>query len=81
MSHKAISQQIPLYTNALQHNLVKVLTERGPLTRKELVAILNTPRTTIYDNLLKLKKRKFVERFEKHNGKRGRPYIFWQIKS
>ena len=37
-------------------------------------------RTTIYDNLVKLEKRKLVENFSKSNGKRGRPPTFWKIK-
>lgn len=37
-------------------------------------------RTTIYDNLAKLEKRKLVEKFSRSNGKRGRPLIFWKCK-
>lgn len=37
-------------------------------------------RTTIYDNLVKLQKRKFIEQFSENNGKRGRPLVFWKIK-
>ncbi|MFX1408720.1 MAG: MarR family transcriptional regulator [Promethearchaeota archaeon] len=64
----------------IQYNLIKTLARSGPLTRKELVNQLRTPRTTIYDNLLKLQKRKMVEKFSRNDGKRGRPLIFWKIK-
>lgn len=37
-------------------------------------------RTTLYDNLEKLEKRKLVERFSRSNGKRGRPPVHWKIK-
>ena len=64
----------------LQHNLLKILQSFGPKTRNELVNQLNTPRTTIYDNLLKLQKRKMLEKFTRSNGKRGRPLVLWKIK-
>lgn len=37
-------------------------------------------RTTIFDNLIKLQKRKLVEKFSRSNGKRGRPMVYWKIK-
>ena len=64
----------------IQNNLIKTLNEVGPLTRRELVKKLNTPRTTIYDNLLKLQKRKVIEKFTRNNGKRGRPLVVWKLK-
>ena len=63
-----------------QNSLMKLLQVNGPMTRKDLVNQLNTARTTIYDNLLKLQKRKVVEKFTRNNGKRGRPLVFWKIK-
>ena len=63
----------------IQNNLIKTLNEVGPLTRRELVKKLNTPRTTIYDNLLKLQKRKVIEKFTRNNGKRGRPLVLWKL--
>lgn len=45
-----------------------------------LVKEMNTPRTTIYDNLLKLQKRKITEKSRDHNGERGRPLVYWQLK-
>ena len=39
------------FITPLQQTLIKTLTREGPLTRKELVIQLSTPRTTIYDNL------------------------------
>ena len=64
----------------IQNNLIKTLNKLGPLTRRELVKKLNTPRTTIYDNLLKLQKRKVIEKFTRSNGKRGRPLVVWKLK-
>jgi len=63
----------------IQNNLLKTLQQIGPSTRRDLVNYLKTPRTTIYDNLLKLQKRKVVEKFTRSNGKRGRPLVFWNF--
>ena len=63
-----------------QSRLIKYLNKNGPTIRRDLVKILNTPRTTIYDNLFKLQKRKVVEKFTKNNGKWGRPLVFWKVK-
>jgi len=62
----------------IQNNLIKLLKEIGPLTRKDLVNQLNTARTTIYDNLIKLQKRRLVEKFIRIDGKRGRPLVYWK---
>ncbi len=65
--------------NPLQNNLLKLLSKSGASTRNELVNTLKVPRTTIYDNLLKLQKKKAIEKFTRNNGKRGRPLVFWKI--
>jgi len=68
------------YLTPIQNNLFIKLRNNGPTTRKDLVKILNNPRTTIYDNLLKLQKRKLIEKFTRNNGMRGRPLVFWKVK-
>ena len=68
------------YLTPIQYNLIKNLQNIGPSTRKDLVKVLNSPRTTIYDNLLKLQKRKLIEKFTRNNGMRGRPLVFWRLK-
>lgn len=68
------------YLTPIQNNLINKLRNFGPTTRKDLVKILNSPRTTIYDNLLKLQKRKLIEKFTRNNGMRGRPLVFWKVK-
>ena len=68
------------FLSPIQYNLIRTLKKTGPLTRRDLVKKLNTPRTTIYDNLIKLQKRKLVEKFSKNNGKRGAPLVFWKLK-
>jgi len=68
------------YLSPIQYNLIKTLENLGPVTRRELVKQLKTPRTTIYDNLIKLQKRRIIEKFTRNNGKRGRPLVFWKLK-
>jgi len=69
------------FLSPIQYNLLKTLDIVGPSTRKDLVKQLNTPRTTIYDNLVKLQKRKLIEKFSRTDGKRGRPLVFWKLKT
>ena len=55
-----------------------LLREKG--LRYEVVGEQYNKRTTIYDNLKKMEKRKLVERFSRITGKRGRPLVYWKIK-
>ncbi len=66
------------FLSPIQFTLIKTL-EKGPSTRRDLVQLLNSPRTTVYDNLFKLHKRKVVEKFTRNSGKRGRPLVFWKL--
>ncbi len=68
------------YLSPIQYNLIRTLENIGPLTRKDLVKQLKTPRTTIYDNLIKLQKIKLIEKFSRNDGIRGRPLVFWKMK-
>ena len=45
--------------------------------RPELAEQLNTPSTTLHDNLIKLKKKKLVDNYEENNKKKGRNKIYW----
>lgn len=83
MANKTVIEQFSNskeYISPTQHNLIKTLENNGPLTRKELVNELQTARTTIYDNLIKLQKQKMIEKFTRNDGKRGRPLVFWKLK-
>ena len=63
----------------LQNQLIQVLDENGAMTRRKLVRKLETPRTTVYDNLVKLQKKNLVKKFSRNNGKRGRPKVLWTL--
>ena len=67
------------YLTPIQYDLLSELSKGISLTRKDLVKKLDTPRTTIYDNLLKLQKRKLIKKFTRNNGMRGRPLTLWFI--
>lgn len=47
--------------------------------RGSLMKLLNSARTTIYDNLKKLQKLGLVEKNSKNAGNRGRPKEYWKL--
>ena len=49
------------------------------LNRTEISRKLNTPRTTIFDNIRKLQKQKYVKNYTKNTGKKGQPTKYWFI--
>ena len=67
------------YLTPIQHQILETLKKEGPMHRAQLVKTLDTPRTTIYDNLLKLQKRKTIEKFTRNNGLRGRSLVYWKL--
>ena len=76
---KELSESKEIFS-PIQNNLIKVLEKTGAITRRDLVKQLKTPRTTVYDNLIKLQKRKLVEKFTRNDGNRGRPLVLWKLK-
>ena len=65
-------------TTPTQIDLIRIFNEKETLARKELVAELKAPRTTIFDNLEKLRHKKVIDKFISKEGKRGRPTTFWR---
>jgi uncharacterized membrane protein len=63
----------------LQKDLIDILEENGPMTRNELVSETGQPRTTIYDNLMRLAKYNLVKKFPRPRNSRGRPSIFFKL--
>jgi len=75
--------------NDFQLGLYFLLYNKGDLNRNQICSELGFKilpsnryemRTTVYDNLLKLKNKRLITKFEKSNGKRGRPIVFWRVK-
>jgi predicted ArsR family transcriptional regulator len=63
----------------LQSNILDYLNDIGAASRRQLVEVLETPRTTVYDNLEGLEEKGLVERFKVHNGQQGRPMTYWRL--
>lgn len=63
----------------LQHELLKVLEQKGPLTRSELVKKVQSPRTTVYDNLTRLQDKELVRKFSRPQNARGRPLVYFRV--
>ncbi len=68
------------YLTPIQMKLIETIQRLGPSNRATLVRELKTPRTTIYDNLIKLQKRKIIKKSRDNNGERGRPMVYWKLK-
>lgn len=65
------------YLGVLPTRIFKALWRDNQKSRAELVRELGCPRSTIYDNIVKLEKRKIVERKAINNGKQGRSIVYW----
>jgi len=63
----------------LQIDLMSLLRKNGPMTRKDLVKNSNSPRTTVYDNLMRLLNHKLIKKFPRPTNSRGRPFVFYKI--
>ena len=78
--------QMPILT-PIQSKIFNELALGEPLSRKDLVDTLDTPRTTIYDNLVKLKRIQvdgvsmiwFKTKREDNRPVWGRPLVMWYI--
>lgn len=66
--------------SAIQTEILEYLRKNGHVIRRSMVRDMNHPRTTLYDNLLKLQKMKLVEKYSRSDGDRGRPLVYWKIK-
>lgn len=75
----SVNDEIELQSS-LQETLINTLSEHGPMTRDQLVEMIETPRTTVYDNLDVLMSRNTVTKFSRQVNARGRPVVFWKIK-
>ena len=66
--------------NKKQKAILKVMRNAGKMMmRKDIVSELKIPRTTVFDNLNRLKKNGIVEIIEEERHIRGRPRIYWKL--
>ena len=63
----------------LQLDLLNTLEKNGPQTRSDLIKKLDSPRTTIYDNLTRLQNHNLVRKFSRPTNSRGRPLVFFKL--
>ena len=63
----------------MQRELIKLLQKNGPMTRAEIVDMINKPRTTVYDNLIGLMTHNLVKKYSRPNNTRGRPNVFFKL--
>ncbi|MHA1203345.1 MAG: winged helix-turn-helix transcriptional regulator [Candidatus Heimdallarchaeum aukensis] len=59
--------------------ILNILSEKGPLTRDELVELTHIPRTTLYDNLARLIDEGYVKKESVPRKTRGRPKILFKL--
>ena len=57
----------------------KIIQQYGPISRNEIKERFNLPRTTIYDNIVKLMAFKQVRKQIMNNKRRGRPKVYYRI--
>ena len=50
---------------------------KNGIWRPDLAEQLNTPSTTLHDNLKKLRIKKLVDKYKESNKKKGRNRIYW----
>lgn len=62
-----------------EEELLRILEEKGPLTRTELMEITGAPRTTLYDKLVKLILKGKVRKIPVKGNGRGRPKIYYEV--
>lgn len=65
----------------LQKELIGVLEKNGPMTRADLVKSVDSPRTTVYDNLMRLQNFNLIRKFSRPTNNRGRPLVFFKLTS
>ena len=63
----------------LQKQLMNMLEENGPMTRPQMVKEVAKPRTTVYDNLMRLYQHNIVKKFSRPTNNRGRPHTFFRL--
>jgi uncharacterized membrane protein len=68
-----------LMFSPLQKELIDVLEKKGPLTRSDLVKSVDSPRTTVYDNLMRLSNQNLIRKFSRPTNSRGRPLVFFKL--
>jgi predicted ArsR family transcriptional regulator len=59
--------------------IIRLLREKGSLTRGEITKRSGIPRTTVYDTLMSLFLAGTIDKYVERNGQRGRPSVYYQL--
>ena len=65
----------------LQRRMIELLEKNGPMTRADLIKSADSPRTTVYDSLVRLQNYNLVRKFSRPTNTRGRPLVFFKLTS
>lgn len=63
----------------LQKEMIALLEKNGPMTRKDIVQSVDAPRSTVYDNLMRLQRFNLIKKFSRPTNTRGRPLVFFKL--
>jgi len=66
------------FFSPIQTAILAILQKNGPMTRAELVKSINQPRSTIYDNLMRLMSHNLVTKYSLPTGGQGHPPVFFR---
>jgi sugar-specific transcriptional regulator TrmB len=62
-----------------QLKIYRALRVNGMMVRKDIVILLNIPRSTVINALMLLERKGFLKHTPIHNNRRGRPYVGWEV--
>ncbi len=63
----------------IKEYLLKLITNKGPITRSELTKETGIPRTTIYDTITKMLLDEQIRKYSVPSKRKGRPRVFYEI--
>lgn len=61
--------------------LFRIVSSKGPISRRDLVKATGIPRTTIYDVLVKLMLDERIQKFSIPLRHRGRPRVYYKVRT
>ena len=65
-------------SNPTDRRVLEILTEKGPMTRNQLMAKTSIARSTLYDSLLRLILKGRVSKYSERPQGPGRPKVFFK---
>lgn len=75
----SIEEILGTSANTVEGIVFGVLKKSGPVTRTMLVELTGLPRTTLYDALIRLRLKGYVQKYAEERNRRGRPKVYYQL--